>query len=118
MIGTEENLVRISGKYGLDPFLIVAIAQCETNLGKKSPPGCNNPFGLGVYGKKKICFETWKQSYEVMSKTLRKRYFDQGLTTPEQIMTKYVPVSIEKADGHWAKCVNRILKDIKKTNLD
>lgn len=115
--GTAGELVKICREYDIDPFLLVAIAQCETNLGRKSPEECYNPFGLGVYGKKKICFDDWEQSYQTMAKTLRKRYFDQGLITPEQIMTRYCPVSIEKADGHWAKCVNRFLKEAKNTNL-
>lgn len=117
MRGTAKALVETCREYNIDPFLIVAIAQCETNLGKKSPEDCYNPFGLGVYAKKKICFDSWEQSYQTMVKTLRKRYFDQGLTTPEQIMTKYCPASIEKADGHWAKCVNRFKKEVENINL-
>ena len=117
MRGTAEALVEICRENDIDPFLIVAIAQCETNLGKKSPEDCYNPFGLGIYGKKKICFDSWEQSYQTMVKTLRKRYFDKGLTTPEQIMVKYCPASIEKADGHWAKCVNRFIKEVRDISL-
>lgn len=117
MRGTSQALVEAADIYDIDPFLIVAIAQCETNLGKKSPEDCFNPFGLGIYGKKKTCFENWEESYQTMAKTLRKKYFDLGLTTPEEIMEKYCPVSIEKSDGHWAKCVNRFKKDVEKIDL-
>jgi hypothetical protein len=117
MRGTGESLVQAAREFEVDPFLILAIAQCETNLGKKSPEGCYNPFGLGIYGQKKICFTSWEESYQLMAKTLRKKYLDQGLTTPEQIMEKYCPVSLEEKDGHWAKCVNRFKKEAESINL-
>ena len=117
MRGTAEALVLTCREYDIDPFLIVAIAQCETNLGRKSPEDCYNPFGLGIYAKKRLCFDDWEQSYGTMVRTLRKRYLDQGLITPEEIMTKYNPTSILKADGHWAKCVNRFKKEIENTTL-
>lgn len=113
----SQQLVESAYKYEIDPFLMVAIAQCETNLGKKSPPDCYNPFGLGVYGKKRLCFENWEQSFELMAKTLRKKYHDYGLVTPEEIMEKYCPTSIEKSDGHWAKCVNRFKKEVENISL-
>ena len=38
MLDTSEALVESARKYDLDPLLLVAIAQCESNLGKKMPP--------------------------------------------------------------------------------
>jgi len=114
---SSQSLIQAAKDYSVDPFLLVAIAQCETNLGKKSPQDCYNPFGLGIYGKKKVCFPHWEESYQLMAKTIRKKYLDQGLTTPEQIMERYCPVSIEKKDGHWAKCVNRFKKEVENIDL-
>ena len=109
-----QILVKWAKEYNVDPFLILAIAQCETNLGKKSPENCFNAFGLGIYGDKKLCFENWDEGFRFIAKTLRHKYHDQGLNTPEEIMTKYCPASIEKADGHWAKCVNRFREEAAK----
>ena len=38
-----QTIVAVSDEYGLDWRLLVAIAQQESNLGKKMPEGCNNP---------------------------------------------------------------------------
>jgi len=110
-------LVQWAREYDVDPFLILAIAQCETNLGKKSPENCFNAFGLGIYGDKKLCFEDWDDGFRFMAKTLRQKYHDQDLYTPEEIMEKYCPTSIEKSDGHWAKCVNRFHEEASNIGL-
>jgi hypothetical protein len=117
MTKNSQDLVSLADQYQVDPFLIVAISQCETNLGKKSPPDCFNAFGLGIYGDKKVCFDSWPQNLEAMAKTLRTKYLDYGLVAPEQIMEKYCPASIEKADGHWAKCVNKFKTEAENINL-
>lgn len=117
MLKHTQDLVMLADQYQVDPFLIVAIAQCETNLGKKSPEDCFNAFGLGIYGDKKACFDNWPHNLEAMSKTLRTKYLDYGLVTPEQIMEKYCPASIEKSDGHWAKCVNKFKADVENISL-
>ena len=45
-----------------------------------------------------------------MAKTLKEKYLDIGLVTPEEIMTKYCPRSLENG-GSWARCVNRFKKE-------
>ncbi len=117
MTKNSADLVALADQYQVDPFLIVAIGQCETNLGKKSPPDCFNAFGLGIYGDKKLCFDSWPKNLEAMAKTLRTKYLDYGLVTPEQIMEKYCPTSIEKADGHWAKCVTKFKTEVENISL-
>lgn len=112
MRDTAKALAQTAQEFEVDPFLMLAIAQCETNLGRKSPEGCYNPFGLGIYGKRRLCFEDWEGSYFTMAKTLKTKYLDQGMRTPEEIMEKYCPASIEKAGGSWAKCVNRFYTQI------
>lgn len=114
---SASALVKSAKTYNIDPFLLVAIAQCESNLGKKTADNCFNPFGLGIYADKKLCFISWEESFEYMARILRQKYFNYGLTTPEQIMVKYCPASIENADGSWAKCVNRFMKEAGNTSL-
>lgn len=117
MLENSQALVNSANNYNIDPFLIVAIAQCETNLGKKSPEGCYNPFGLGIYSQKMLCFNNWEESFELMAKILRNKYHNQGLNTPEDIMIKYCPNSLEK-DGQWAKCVSHFIEDLKKMEAE
>lgn len=102
------DLFNASEKYGVDYKLIVAIAQCESNLCKKSPEGSFNCWG---FENGETRFLSWQQAFEQVAKTLKERYLDMGLTTPEQIMPKYAPPSVEKG-GPWAKCVTQFMEDL------
>ncbi len=42
---------------------------------------------------------------------LSHKYIDIGLDTPEKIMAKYTPPSLEKG-GPWAKGVNQFMSDL------
>jgi hypothetical protein len=114
---TASSFVTIFRKNSIDPIIPLAIAQCESNLGLKMPENCHNPFGLGIHSRGRLCFETWELGYEKMAKTLKENYIDQGLVTPDEIMQKYCPLSLEKG-GSWAKCVNQFSQEIEslKTN--
>lgn len=103
-----EFLFEMSQKYSLDYRLMVAIAQCESNLCKKAPTGSYNCWGF-ENGETK--FFSWQQAIEQVAKTLKERYIDQGLVTPEEIMPKYAPPSVDKG-GPWARCVNQFLQEI------
>ncbi len=96
-------------KYDLDYRLMVAIAQCESNLCKKAPQESYNCWGFENGSTK---FLSWEQAIEQVAKTLRENYLDQGLVTPEQIMAKYAPPSVEKG-GPWAKCLHQFLDELK-----
>ena len=103
-----QDLFNASEKYGVDYKLIVAIAQCESNLCKKSPSGSFNCWGF-ENGETK--FLSWQQAFDQVAKTLKEKYIDMGLTTPEEIMPKYAPPSVEKG-GAWAKCVTQFMDDL------
>lgn len=103
-----DFLCAMAEKYGLDYRLMIAIAQCESNLCKKSPAGSFNCWGFENGATR---FLSWEQAIEQVAKTLKEGYIDQGLTTPEQIMPKYAPPSVEKG-GPWAKCVNQFLEEL------
>jgi len=112
MLASADALVSISRKYEINPLLMVAIAQCESNLGKKMPEDCHNPFGWGIHSAGTLCFQNWEEGYEKVAKGLREKYLNKGLTTPMEIMTKYNLTSLQNADGSWAKCVEKFLKEI------
>jgi len=112
MIDVADKLVDAARKNNLDPLLLVAIAQCESNLGKKMPSECHNPFGWGIHSTGRLCFNTWEEGFEKVASGLRKQYVDKGLISPEEIMTKYNYDSWKDRDGSWAKCVVKFMNDL------
>jgi hypothetical protein len=106
-----QNIVDISDKYSLDYRLLVAIARQESNLCKKIPTDSHNCWGFGIYGDKVTRFDNYPQALEIVAKTLKKKYVDMGLTTPEAIMAKYTPPSVD-IGGPWAKGVNKFMLDL------
>lgn len=112
MTDTAFDFVKIFRQHGIDPIVPLAIAQCESNLGTKVPPDCYNPFGLGIHSKGTLCFSNWQEGYEKMAKILKNKYADKGFLTIDQVMKKYCPVSVEKSNGSWAKCVKHFIKEI------
>ena len=117
MTETSNDLVRAARKYEIDPIMMLSIAQCESNLGKKMPHKtedkleCKNPFGWGIHSAGTLCFNSWQEGYEKVAKGLREKYFNDGLTNPEEIMHRYTPPALEK-EGSWAKCVNYFMQKI------
>lgn len=109
-----NQLLAAAEKYNVDYRLIVAIAQCESNLCKKSPPGSFNCWG---FENGETRFLSWEQAFNQVAKTLRERYLDIGLTTPEQIMPKYAPPSVAKG-GPWARCVSQFMEDLEYGEID
>lgn len=105
----SDFLFEMSEKYDLDYRLMVAIAQCESNLCKKAPPDSYNCWGFENGATQ---FLSWEQAIEQVAKTLKEDYIDQGLVTPEQIMVKYAPPSVEKG-GPWAKCLKQFLEELR-----
>ncbi|MBI2587592.1 hypothetical protein HYW29_02185 [Candidatus Amesbacteria bacterium] len=106
-----QYLVDTADKYHLDYRLLPAIAQQESNLCKKIPADSYNCWGFGIYGTKVTRFDSYTQAIDTVAKTLKKKYIDQGLDTPEKIMVKYTPPSIDKG-GPWAKAIHQFLADL------
>lgn len=104
-----DLIVQLSDQYGLDFRLIVSIAQCESNLCKKIPDGSYNCWGFGNGETRFLSFE---QALQRVAQTLKEDYIDQGLTTPQLIMPKYVPPSVAKG-GPWARCVSQFMDELR-----
>ncbi len=103
-----DLIVQLSDQYGLDFRLIVSIAQCESNLCKRIPDGSYNCWG---FGNGETRFLSWEQALQRVAQTLKEDYIDQGLTTPQLIMPKYVPPSVAKG-GPWARCVSQFMDEL------
>lgn len=104
----SDNIIQASDKYGIDFRLIVAIAQCESNVCKVIPNGSYNCWGFENGATK---FSSWEHAIERVAKTLKENYYDYGLITPDEIMPKYAPPSVAKG-GPWAKCVNQFMNEL------
>jgi hypothetical protein len=106
-----QDIVEIADRNSINPNLLVAIAQQESNLCKRIPPNSYNCWGYGIYGDKVTRFESYPEALDTVARGLKKNYIDKGLITPEQIMAKYTPPSLE-IGGPWAKGVNQFLEDL------
>ncbi len=103
-----QYIVDLAEAYGLDYRLVPAIAMQESNLCKKIASGAdNNCWGLGIYGKKRLSFDSLPDGIEAVTKTLAK-YKSEGLETPEQIQKRYTPSN----EGSWAFSVNHFMDAI------
>lgn len=109
MAGMGDQIVKVSDRFELDPYLVVAIAQQESNLGKLMPPDCHNAWGWGIHTKGTLCFDSWNEGINTFVSGLAEKYLAYGLHTPEEIMTKYNATS---PGGAWAKGVNQFLEEL------
>jgi len=109
MAGMGDYIVKISDRFEVNPYLIVAIAQQESNLGKLMPPDCHNAWGWGIHTAGTLCFDSWNEGINTFISGLAEKYLAYGLHTPEEIMTKYNATS---PDGAWAKGVNQFLEEL------
>jgi len=112
MVDAYQDLIDTARKYEIDPLLLVSIAQCESNLGKKMPQNCYNPFGWGIHKAGTLCFSSWKEGFDRVAQGLRENYLDEGLVTPDKIMYKYNYASATERDGSWGKCVKQFLNEL------
>lgn len=102
-------IIEKSDEIGLeDPRLVVAIAMCESTACKRIPEGSFNCWGFQNGATK---FPSMKWAITRVIKTLKEDYLDQGLKTPQEIMPKYAPPSVEKG-GPWAHCVQQYLDQL------
>ena len=102
-------LVEIADRYHLDFRLLPAIAMQESNLCKTIPPGSHNCLGFGIHSQGTWGFNSYQASFERAAQEIKSKYIDIGLTTPQDIMTKYTPAS----DGSWAESVNQWMAEMR-----
>ena len=103
-----DYIVTVSRNYRLDPRLIIAIAQQESNLCKKIPDDSHNCWGWGIHSQGTLKFTNYKESIDAVIQGLAKNYLGKGLSTPEEIMGIYTPLS----DGSWARGVQQFLDEM------
>lgn len=98
----SEFIVKTADKYNIDYRLIPAIAMKESGGGSAAPIQSYNAWG---FGNGSTQFTSWEGAIELVAKTLKEKYIDRGMVTPEEIMPIYAPPQIYTG-GKWAKDIN------------
>jgi hypothetical protein len=95
-----DDLVKTSDEFGLDWRLLPAIAMKESGLCNAIPEGSHNCWGWGIHSKGTLMFDSYDEAIHTVAKGLKENYIDIGLSTPDEIMTKYAhPSSTTWAEG-------------------
>lgn len=103
-----DLIVQKSDENGIDFRLVVAIAMCESNLGKRMPTtDSHNAWGISVYTGEAdgATFRDWPFAIDWVSKYIKEKYYDNGLVTLEDIGAVWAPPSIENGNS-WMSCVD------------
>ncbi len=98
----------------LDFRLVVAIAMCESNLGKKMPlKDSYNAWGIAVYTGTKTGkeFDSWPHAISWVSRYIKETYLDKGITDLKDIGAIWAPPSIENGYS-WTNCVEKFQQTI------
>lgn len=105
LVGHEKTLIETAEKYGLDWTLLAAIAGTESSFAKRMPYQCINPYGWGIYGSNKLCFESFELAIETVGKGLGTKY---NIASVESIARTYNKVSTEGWIKHTRFFMNKI----------
>lgn len=109
-----DVIVREADKNDIDFRLITAIAMCESNVGKRIPSRDSyNAWGIAVYtgAKSGKNFDDWEHAIAWVSRYIKERYFDQGITNLRGMAERWAPPSV--TNGHsWANCVEEFQSSI------
>lgn len=89
----EEKLAIACDIYGVPYDIVLAIARLETGWFKSDAYIYgNNPGGMSI-NEVPIVYSSLDEGVEAMVGNLAKNYFGIGLTTPEEIGSKYCPIN-------------------------
>lgn len=114
LVDFSDEIYRMGLKYNINPQLLVAIAQQESNLGKNSPENCYNAWGWGIHKNGTTCFSGWDEAIDTVASGLAKNYCQKGLCDdPCEMMKKYTPSS----NGSWCRGVNQFLQQMETGNF-
>lgn len=104
-----SDIISSAKKHNIDPRLVVAIAQQESNLGKTSPDDCFNAWGWGIHAKGTKCYSSWPEAIESVTKGIAEGYCQKGYCEdPCIMMKKYTP----RSNGSWCFGINQFLKEM------
>lgn len=87
-----------------DWSLVPAIAGVESTFGKHIPYNSYNAYG---WANGNFDFESWEDSIDIVTQTLKEKYYDKGANTVFKIARIYAPPSTT-----WASKVNYFMQQI------
>lgn len=102
-------IVQESDAKGIDFRLVVAIAMCESNAGKRMPKRDEyNAWGIAVYTGQLsgASFQSWPHAIEWVTTYIKEKYYDIGLVDLRAIGAKWAPPSVENGYS-WTNCVEQ-----------
>lgn len=105
-----HQFVYFADVYNLDYRLVPAISGVESTFGKRIPSNSYNAYGWANGASK---FNSWEESIEIVSKTLREKYYDRGADTMSKIASRYAPPSTT-----WAWKVTYFMDQIDPQTLE
>ena len=82
--------IKAADKYGIDWKLVPCISGVESTFGKAIPYNSYNAYG---WANGEYYFQSWEDSIEIVSRTLRANYYNRGVDTVEKIAPIYAPPS-------------------------
>ncbi|MFC1649857.1 hypothetical protein ACFL2C_04070 [Patescibacteria group bacterium] len=85
-----EIFVKSANDNGLDWRLVPSITGVESTFGKHIPSNSYNAYG---WANGKYAFESWEESIDHVSKTLKEKYIDRGADDVYKIGRIYAPPS-------------------------
>lgn len=108
----SSYMVQVADQYGIDFRLLSAIAMKESGGGRAIPENSYNAWGWGIWDENSnLGFASWQEGIQKVAKGLKEEYYNKGHRTPEQIMQKYTPPSLE-IGGPWARDVQQYLDEM------
>ncbi len=84
----SSYFIRYADEYQIDWRLVPAIAGVESTFGKRIPYNSYNAYG---WNNGNYSFQSWEDSIEHVTKTIRIKYVDDGLNTVDKIGRRYCP---------------------------
>ncbi len=92
---SSEDFIACADKYNIDWRFVPAISGVESTFGKRIPRNSFNAYG---WANGNYYFKSWPDSIEIVSKTLREKYIDNGANSIDEIARIYAPPS---SDWSW-----------------
>jgi hypothetical protein len=86
----SRAFIQAADRNSLDWRLVPAITGVESTFGKRIPPNSYNAYG---WANGNYYFDSWEESIDVVSDTLKEKYVDRGATTIDEIARIYAPPS-------------------------
>lgn len=107
--GLEKVLIDTAEQYNLDWTVLAAISGTESSFAKRMPYQCINPFGWGIYGDNKLCFDSLELAIKGVGEGLGTKYNTSSL---EAIARTYNPSYTAKWLSSTRFFINRIKNQV------